>query len=210
MASLTLASVVLVATACTGGGAGDDRADDHGGSVERASADTDPRELRDQMTELLASYDDVVNQILADPGVTRHEDDPLVDEYLRLFEPDSEFATEALDKWRANADDGITIEPYDDAHPSNRTRLDGDVEVVSDHEVRFPTCSEFRQLVYQGGKIVEGLPFMEQAGQAVAVRDGDDWVFRRRDVFADQTKCQTHSESDSDGRADGPAETEGT
>jgi hypothetical protein len=210
MASLTLASVVLATTACTGGDSGDDRADDNGGSVERASADTDPRELRDQMTELLASYDDVVNQILADPGVTQHEDDPLVDEYLKLFEPDSEFATEALDKWRANAHDGITIKPYDDAHPSNQTRLDGDVEVVSDHEVRFPTCSAFRQRVYQGGKLVEGLPFMEQAGEAVAVADGDDWVFRRRDVFADQTKCQTDSESDSDGGANGPAETEGT
>src|SRR5262249_49078424 len=87
--------------------------------------------------------------------------------------------------------EGITIEPYDDANPANLTRLDGEVEIVSDAEVRFPTCSEFRQLVYQDGKVIEGLPYMEQPGESVAVLDGDDWVLRRRDVFTDVPECKT-------------------
>ena len=190
-----LAGALLLSAACSGdddtaGGAaaGDDPAPDH----------RDAEQLHDEIVRLLADYDAVVNQIIADPRVTEDPGGPLVEQYLDLFEPDSEFAGQALDTWRANAADDITIEPYDDERPANLTRLDGDIEVVSDDEVRFPTCSEFRQLVYEGDRVVEGLPFKEQPGQSVAVLVDDGWVFRRRDVFTDVPECATDNPDETD------------
>jgi hypothetical protein len=197
-----LAGVLLVgaSAACSG----DDPADVDPASgapdAESSSAALDADEVRDQVTSLLVEYDDVVNQIIADPQVTHDPDGPLVERYLDLFEPDSEFADQALETWRTNADQGVSIKPYDDEHPANLTRLDGDVEIVSDDEVRFPTCSEFRQLVYEGDRVVEGLPFMEQPGESVAVLSDDVWVFRRRDVFTDVPECDT------EGPTEGPTE----
>jgi hypothetical protein len=176
---------LLASAACSD----DDAAVDDATESQPGGLDAD--QVQDRIGRLLADYDDVVNQIIANPQVTEDPEDPLVQQYLDLFEPDSEFARQALDTWRNNAADGITIEPFDPANPANLTRLDGDVEIVSDDEVRFPTCSEFRQLVHQNGRIIEGLPFMEQPGQSVAVLDDDGWVFRRRDVFTDVTECKT-------------------
>jgi hypothetical protein len=199
-----LAALLVLAGACTSGDDDDstDRGSGDGGGSESEALDAD--RVQDEIAGLLVDYDHVVNQIIADPQVTKNPDDPLVAQYLDLFEPDSDFADQALDTWRTNADEGITIEPYDDEHPANVTRLDGDVEIVGDDEVRFPTCSEFRQLVHQGGRVVEGLPFMEQPGESVVVRHDDDWVFRRRDVFTDVPECAT---DDPAGDAGNPTET---
>jgi hypothetical protein len=196
-----LAALLVLAGACSG----DDSTDrGSGDGVESEGGSLDADQVQDEIAGLLVDYDHVVNQIIADPQVTKNSDDPLVAQYLDLFEPDSDFAGQALETWRTNADDGITIEPYDDEHPANVTRLDGDVEIVGDDEVRFPTCSEFRQLVHQGGKVIEGLPFMEQPGESVVVRHDDDWVFRRRDVFTDVPECET---DDPAGDAGNPTET---
>lgn len=183
-----LAGILLLSPACSGDD-DDDAASEPAGSSAPAGVDAD--QVEDDIVRLLADYDAVVNQIIADPAVTEADDHPLVEQYLDLFEPDSEFAGQALETWRANAADQISIRPYDDAHPANRTRLDGDVEIVSDDEVRFPTCSEFRQLVYEGDEVIQGLPLMEQPGESVAVLVDDSWVFRRRDVFTDVAECAT-------------------
>jgi hypothetical protein len=158
--------VLLVAAACTG----DDDSSEGASPAEEESADrTDPERIESEVVALLADYDDVVNQIIADPQVTEDADGALVDRYLGLFEPGSEFAEQALETWRSNAAEDISIEPYDDALPANLTRLDGEIEVVSADEVRFPTCSELRQRVYQGDEVIEGLPFMEQPGESTIV-----------------------------------------
>ena len=186
--------LLLPSAACSGD---DDSADpDDAGGVDETTDQLDPDRVEDEITRLLADYDAVVNQIIADPQVTEDAGGPLVEQYLDLFEPDSEFAGQALETWRTNAAEGISIKPYDEGHPANLTRLDGDVEVVSDDEVRFPTCSELRQLVYEGDRVVEGLPFMEQPGESVAVLVDDGWVFRRRDVFTDVPECATDNPQD--------------
>jgi hypothetical protein len=201
-----LVALLVLAGACT---SDDDDSTDRGSSadLESEGGALDADQVQDEIAGLLVDYDHVVNQIIADPQVTKNPDDPLVAQYLDLFEPDSDFADQALDTWRNNADEGITIEPYDDEHPANVTRLDGDVEIVGDDEVRFPTCSEFRQLVHQGGRVVEGLPFMEQPGESVVVRHDDDWVFRRRDVFTDVPECATDDPDDPAAEAGNPTET---
>jgi hypothetical protein len=208
-----LAGVLLLGAVSSACSDDDDSAGAGSGDVgdDSTSDALDADEVRDQITRLLVEYDDVVNQIIADPQVTQDSDGPLVERYLDLFEPDSEFAGQALETWRTNADDGISIKPYDDEHPANLTRLDGDVQIVSDDEVRFPTCSEFRQLVYEGERVVEGLPFMEQPGESVAVLTDDVWVFRRRDVFTDVPECQTESDTDTENQTENPtgSQTEG-
>jgi hypothetical protein len=215
LALAVAAAVVLIAAACTGdddssGGSGS--GDGNGSGDGEAADQLDPERLESEIIALLADYDDVVNQIIADPQVAEDADGALVDRYLDLFEPDSEFADQALETWRSNAAGDISIEPYDDAHPANLTRLDGEIEVVSDDEVRFPTCSEFRQRVYEGDRVIEGLPFMEQPGRSTVVLIDDEWVFRRRDVFTDVPECttdnpdETQADSPTGSQTDGPAE----
>jgi hypothetical protein len=183
-----VAGALLLSVACAGDDGGDGASD---AAADGASSRLDTDRVHDQIVRLLADYDAVVNQIIAEPEVTGDPSGPLVEQYLDLFEPDSEFAGQALETWRANAADGISIEPYTEGHPANLTRLDGDIDIVSDDEVRFPTCSEFRQLVYRGDRVVEGLPYMEQPGESVAVRIDGGWVLRRRDVFTDVPECAT-------------------
>jgi hypothetical protein len=198
----------LLSVACSGDGGGDGASD---AAADGGSSRLDTDRVHDEIVRLLADYDAVVNQIIAEPGVTDDASGPLVEQYLDLFEPDSEFAGQALETWRANAADGISIEPYTEGRPANLTRLDGDIEVVSDDEVRFPTCSEFRQLVYEGDRVVEGLPYKEQPGESVAVRGDDGWVLRRRDVFTDVPECATDNPAAPDlPEADVPDTTEDT
>lgn len=184
--------LLLAAVAC---GGGDDESAGTGSTEDAsaASATADPDRLENEILRLLADHDAVVNQIITDPAVTESGDDPLVEQYLDLYEPGSEFADQTLETWRSNAAEGISIRPYDDAHPANLTRLDGEIEVVSDDEVRFPTCQELRQIVYQGDRVTSGVPFQAQAGESVAVLVDGSWVFQRRDVFVDAPECATPS-----------------
>jgi hypothetical protein len=155
---------------------------------DRDESDTDASEnaagdVENDVARLVADYDGAVNQILPRPGVADDPDDPLIAEFLDLYEPGSDRAAEVVSAWRTMASEGRHIEPYDDEHPAVASRLDGDVEVVSDDEVRFPLCVESRQIVYEGDAAVEGTPLLEQAGEGVAVRVDDGWVFRERNLF---------------------------
>jgi hypothetical protein len=154
----------------------------------------DPDAVRPYVEDLLEDYDRVVNQIIADPSVAADRDDLLVGEYLSLFEPDSQFAEDILANWAGNGEDGIALLPYSPDHPTNASRIDGDVEVVSADEVVVPTCVEQRYVVHEGGRVTEGVPYQEQPGEIVVVRADGEWRLRRRDVFDNVNECETVGE----------------
>lgn len=184
----------LALGACGGDGdEGGTAAADAGNGARGASADgrdaPDPDAIRADVEELLSDHDRVVNQIIADPGVVDDRDGLLVQEYLSLFEPGSEFAEGILDAWAADGAEGISIRPYDDEHPANVTTVDGEIEVVSPDEVRVPFCLEQRQITYRGDQPVQGLPLLERQGESVVVRVDGEWLLRDRNVFGDRTGC---------------------
>jgi hypothetical protein len=173
----TLAGTLVLSAACGSSGGDDDSPrDDDSEAFSQSDA-------QNAVESLLAQYDTVLNQILPQPEVAEDPDDPLVAEFLDLYESGSDRAAQIVSAWRQLGAEDRHTEPYDDEHPAVATRLDGDVEIVSDSELRFPMCVESRQIAYQGDEPVEGTPLKEQAGEGVAVRVDDDWVFRERNVF---------------------------
>jgi hypothetical protein len=192
-----VAGAGLLLGACGGDGdGGEDQASsgDAGDGAQRQASD--PEAVRSEVDDLLANYDRVVNQIIADPGVAADREDPLVQEYLTLFEPGSDFAEEVLDAWVANGEEGVSVRPFDDQHPANRTRLDGEIEVEPADEARVPFCVEQRQNTYRGDQLVQGLPLLERQGEIVAVRVDGEWLLQRRDVFGDRSGCRGEGEEE--------------
>jgi hypothetical protein len=189
---VVLAGPLLVACSASGGG-GDD------GEVASAEAPsrtantqpeaTDPEAVRPYIEDLLARYDEVVNQIIADPSVAEATDDPLIEEYLSLFEPDSQFAHGAIEAWVSSAEAGRTIEPYTDDRPALATSLVGELEVVADDEVEFPICIERRQSVYEGDVLKQETPYFLEPGTGVAARADGEWLLRRLDRQVDIAGC---------------------
>jgi hypothetical protein len=196
-----LAGTLVVSAACGGSGGDDDTAGDDD-SDEPSTAD-----VEHDITTLLARHDTVVNQILADPTVANDPDDPLIVEYLGLYEPGNELAEAVIGVWKDLAAQGRHVEPFDDDHPITATRLDGDIEIVSDSEVNFPYCSETRERVFEDDRPIEGTPLAEQAGAGVAVLVDGDWVFRENNAFDDGTTCSTSSTTSP---STTPTTTEGT
>lgn len=140
--------------------------------------------------DLLAGYEDAVNAILLDQQVTLDESSPEVAAYRALFEPDSEAVAEAMGGWRANAEAGVEYRLTDTGEPGIQSRLDGDLEVVSDDEVRFPTCDEHHLLTYDAqGALVEEIRVIDLAGEGVAVRVDGLWYLRDLALSSDAAPC---------------------
>jgi hypothetical protein len=195
-----LATAGLVLGACGGGGAnGADRDDAAAGGVEAPSrtadaepAGTDPDAVRPYIEELLVRYDQVVNEIVVDPSVARDPDDPLVQQYLDLYEPGSEFAGQLIDAWVERADEGLSTRPINADHPTAASRIDGDVESTSADEVSFPYCVERRFVVVDdAGRERQHVRGREQSGEGVAVRVDGVWRLRELTVFTESAACRS-------------------
>jgi hypothetical protein len=212
LTGLGLVSLLACALlACSGGGGRSDAADDAdagGSSRDEAAADgepsaTDASTVQPFVERLLASYDGVVNQIVADPDIAGDPDHTLVHEYLDLYEPDSDSARQLIDVWADRAADGLSTQPIEPDQPASRTRLDGDIEVRSDHEVAFPACIELRLEVVDGeGRVTQRTPYREQEGDGVAVWVDGEWRLRDLVVHNGTASCRTETDTESDSDED--------
>jgi hypothetical protein len=201
VAALAAATLAVVAPACGDGGAGAADADQIGidarpgaGGATGAAA-LDGGDARRAVEGLLAAHDRIVNRIVADPSVAADASDPLVRQYVALFEPGSPHAAGALRAWADQAADGLTTRPFSADHPAFTSRLDGEVEVVADGEVRFPTCDEQRYGVAdEAGDPIRLQPHAEVPGEGTAVVVDGEWRLRRLDVFAGADGCRRGDE----------------
>jgi hypothetical protein len=190
-------AVVLVAAFFSGAcGDDDDDADSEAtpSTEDAATSTTEPAgteagEVRPFVVDLLATYDEVTNQIVADPSVATNRDDPLIEDYLALVEPGSD-AEGAIQTWVDNAAQGITIRPYDDGAAAFVTGLDGEIETVSEDEVTFPTCEAQNYRQYDGqGRETEFVTGQSVPGQGTAVRVEGEWRLRRIDIASNAVGC---------------------
>jgi hypothetical protein len=176
------------AVAGEGDVAGGVRAPDR--STEPPGSDVDA--VRPYIETLLGRYDRVVNEIVAEPAVARHPTDPLVEEYLDLYESGSEPAADLLGLWVERADAGLVTRPLSDAHPATVSSLDGDLVTVSDDEVAFPYCLTQRLLVVgPDGEVQQRVTLRLQRGDGVAVRVDGRWHLREVSVRADTGRCES-------------------
>ena len=196
----TSAAVALAMVALVACGGDDDQSETPAPSstTGRAPATTEatqppgtsPVDVEPYIAELLVRFDDVTNQIVADPSVANDREHPLVAEYLSLVEPGS-LAEGAVQGWVDAAGQGISIRPYDDSAPSHVTALDGDVETVSADEVTFPTCERHHYRMYDAqGRETEFVTGQSIPGAGTAVRVDGEWRLRRIDIAEDTLGCR--------------------
>jgi hypothetical protein len=189
------ALVVVALAACTGGGgAGGDAGEVATAEARARTSPTEPRasDLRavePYIEDLLARYDRVVNDIVADPTVAGDPDNPAVQEYVSLFEPDSAFVEQVLAAWVAEGENGRSVEPYDDQSPAFESHLDGEIEALSDDEVVFPVCVERRMSVYVDGALRQETAYFAEPGGGSAVRVDGTWRLRRLDIAEGMAGC---------------------
>jgi hypothetical protein len=152
---------------------------------------SEPDAVRPYIDTLLARNDEVVNEIVADPAVARDLTNPLVADYLELYEPDSEFAAGLVDRWVERADEGLVTQPFSEAHPPTVSSIDGEVTTISDDEVGFPYCLTQRLVVVgPGGDVQNRVELRRQRGDGVAVRVDGHWRLREITVREDTGRCE--------------------
>jgi hypothetical protein len=192
LSAARLAGAVLVllilAAACTGD-------DDSGGSDESTKASsnrdrsttttsvatdeppgTKPIEVADYLQDLLDHYDEVVTKIVADPSVVEDHDNPLVEEFLSLFDPSSDFAAGSLEGWAKYAADGTTVTPLVAGYPINVTRLEGPPVTVDEDEVTFGQCTTLNLVTHQNGQEQQRYDRKLLPGNGRAVRVDNHWL----------------------------------
>lgn len=205
MRQWTIAMVALVGVAglsfvaACGGGGGDSGSDAELGGREperreggdEAPAASDGADVRPYVEDLLADHDAAVGEITADPDLARHADGEAVRRYVELYEPDSVRPAQVLDAWVQMADAGQRVQPLDPEAPPTVLDLDGEIEVVSADEVRFPLCvRQQMQVVGPDGQPVEGPTTAQLPAEGVAVRIDGRWRIRELATF-DEGACHT-------------------
>ena len=199
----TVGVVALLLGACSGDDGDETTGDEDDiegvtpASDAQASAD-DVEAVTGYVEDLLAGYEEAVNAILVDQQATLDETSPEVEAYRAVFEPDSEAVAEALQGWQANANAGVRYRPTDPDETGVRTWLAGELEVVSENEVTFPTCDEQHMETLQGDRVVETIEITGMAGEGVAVRVGGRWYLRDLELLPDAPPCGDDGDTDSD------------
>jgi len=206
-ASRLLAGAVVASVLLTGACSSDEGDDDTGAAtsrVERTTTTTRPEEpgndkpweVEPLVAVLLQRYDEVVNQIVADPTVVRDSNDPLVVEFRSLFDPDSDFAQESLDSWAEMADNGVSLKPQSSKYPVNVTYIDGNVIPGEDDEVSFAQCAVQRWVRFQDGKETDrSVDGALLAGNGSAVRVDGHWLLEELTTPEGMEGCSNGSEA---------------
>lgn len=191
-------AVALVLGACSGNGSASE--DDEGAVAgegpianrpETNPPGTEPAAVAPHVSELLLAYDRAVDEIVADPSVAEDPEDPMIQEFLGLFEEDSEVAAAMVEGWVERADEGLRTLPYRDDYPASESRLNGEVETVSEDEVAFSICvtSRTRVVDADGEEVGTSLPSIDYPGEGTAVRTEEGWRLQDLAIWVDQLTC---------------------
>ena len=128
------------------------------------------------MQRLVDSYDDVVQAILADPGVASDPDHQLVDAYLALFPEGSSFASETLEFWASEGATGRFYRPGPRGEMYESTIQS--VDLLNDREAVARVCTLTSVVVVDAA----GNPIESQGGvnggEIVAALEGGMWLLR--------------------------------
>jgi hypothetical protein len=151
-----------------------------------------PDEVIPYIEDLLARYDEAVNDIVADPSIAQDTGNPTVEEFLSLFDAGNEFATGSLEGWTSQAEQGITLRPASPDHGVNTTSLEGPPTRIDDDTILFGQCTVQSYVVVEDGAETrrEDRKLLPGSGQAVRV-DGH-WLLQEITTPPDAQGCITH------------------
>jgi len=136
---------------------------------------TKPIAVAPYIQELLGRYDQLVQQIVADPSVVSDRSNAVVGEFLSLFNRSSEFAAGSLDGWESKAAQGVTLKPLAPGQPVSQTKLEGPPQSIDEDTVTFGQCTILSYVTYTHGKETERVERRALAGNGKAVRVAGHW-----------------------------------
>lgn len=184
-----------------------DRRDETEIDAERASSDDDDETttttgppqpdgtqtdaVRPVIQALLTHRDEIVTRFNADPELAGDEDDPLVEEFLTLFEPGSEFAQGSLEHWVRYSGQGISLTPFPDHDTVSETTIEGYVTTVDEDEVTFGHCTVLSYVMYRDGEETERSERTLLPGNGRAVRVDGQWRLVEISTPSDLQGCFT-------------------
>lgn len=144
-------------------------------SVPTTSALDEPAaEARRAVEELIALYNEVVAQILADPSVASDLEHPSVVSYLELFSPDNQFPVDTLGFWAGQAGRFYRVGPRGVMYESSIV----DFELREDGTAVAQVCTFASAEVVDGsGNPIEAIGGVN-GGEVVAVMSDAGWRLR--------------------------------
>jgi hypothetical protein len=151
----------------------------------------EPAAIRPYVEDLLARYDAVVTDLVAEPQVARDDDHPAVVELRSLFEPDSEFVEGSLAGWQANADAGIVLLPVSDGELVTVSHLEGDPTATSEDVVVFARCVEQSFVRIEDGQQTDRVVGRVLPGEGTAVLVDGRWLLRHLSTPRGSLGCAT-------------------
>ena len=150
---------------------------------------TEPAAVEPYLDQLLTRYDEVTSQIVGDPEIAADGEHELYADLRALLDPNSEMANAIVQSLVTQGEQGIAIEPYQDApEPAKRT-VDGAVETVSESEVRFPLCTRYSYRLITSSRIEVG-DNHDRRSQGTAVRVDGHWRISRLEGNNDLVECE--------------------
>jgi hypothetical protein len=105
-------------------------------------------ELRQEIQELLRSYDEVLAEIVADPAIASDRENPLYTELRGLIAPDSEAMEPVINAVVAAGGRGDRQVPHGQSELPVERRVEGNVQTVSDDEFRVLACAHLSYEVF--------------------------------------------------------------
>jgi hypothetical protein len=197
---LAAATVALTLTTAACGGDDDETADESSATTATtapattAASDeeppgTDPEAVEPYLDALLRRYDEITSQIVADPEIAADDEHDLYTDLRAVLDPNSEMANAIVQSLVTQGEQGVAIEPFQDApEPAQRT-VDGDVETVSEAEVRFPLCTRYSYRLVTSGRIEVG-DNHDRRSQGTAVLVDGHWLISRLEGNNDSVECE--------------------
>lgn len=183
-------ALVTLATACSGGGDDEEIDPVAESAAGNGPAGGDVEEVEEVVADLLERHDEVIAEGLANPAVSQDDDSELVGDLRALYTPDNEMPDQIVASWAADAEAGRSTHELEVGIPAVASQVDGEVETVSETEVRFPLCQVLNLAIYDAdGNLIEMNPNRAQPGRGTAVRVEGEWLLVQLDTFPEQAQC---------------------
>lgn len=197
----TLTFLALLATAACSddGDSGATGADDTTTSTRPTTtepADLGPSdELREEVQQLLHSYDELTRDIAIDPAVASDATNPLYDELRSLMAPDSEMRGPVVNALVARGARGVSQRPQGDAELPVERFIEGEIVSVSEDELRVPVCTHLNYGLFNSNdQQIELVRDRVEPADATVVRvDGEPRV-SRFEGLDDDDRCSESEE----------------
>lgn len=183
-------ALVTLAAACSGGDDGEEIDPVAQSAAGNGPAGGDVEEVEEVVADLLERHDEVIAEGLANPSVSEDETHEVVGDLRALYTPDNEMPDQIVASWATDAEAGRSTHELEVGIPAVSSSVDGEIETVSETEVRFPLCQVLNLAIYDAdGNLIEMTPDREQPGQGTAVRVEGEWLLVQLDTFPEQAQC---------------------